>query len=57
MIDWPLKLIVMERKRSRKTLLFDLESDPGEARNLSESRPADTTRLLELAGMPISEEK
>jgi hypothetical protein len=48
LIDWPLKLMVIERKRSQRVFLFDLESDPGEARNLSESRPSDTTRLLDL---------
>jgi arylsulfatase A-like enzyme len=48
-VDWPLKLLVKERKKAKdRLLLFDLERDPGETRDVSEERPADLKRLDEL---------
>jgi arylsulfatase A-like enzyme len=48
-IDHPLKLIVIERKKKERLLLFDLALDPKESKDLSESRPEDLTRLRALA--------
>jgi arylsulfatase A-like enzyme len=44
-IAWPLKLLVVSRKRSDKKLLFDLAADPGETRDLADERPEDVARL------------
>jgi choline-sulfatase len=46
LIDWPLKLMVFERKKLDRFLLFDLAADPGERQDLSSSRPEDLRRLL-----------
>ncbi len=46
-IEWPLKLLVVERKRRDRLLLFDLAADPGETRDLSDARPDDLARMLE----------
>jgi hypothetical protein len=48
-IDYPLKLMVIERKKKERLLLFDLAADPKESKDLSESRPDDLTRLRALA--------
>ena len=48
LIDWPLKLIVQERKKQNRNFLFDLAIDPREAKDLSEERAADVTRLEKL---------
>jgi arylsulfatase A-like enzyme len=48
LIDWPLKIIVVERKRTDRVLLFDLSADPREQRDLSRERPDDTARLTKL---------
>jgi arylsulfatase A-like enzyme len=47
LIAWPLKLMVFEKKKSDRILLFDLGSDPGEKVDLSQevSRKADVERL------------
>ncbi len=46
LVDWPLKLMVFRRdKRDDRLLLFDLESDPGETKDLSSERPDDLKRL------------
>jgi choline-sulfatase len=45
LVDWPLKLLVIERKKKDRTLLFDLAADPGEKRDLSGDRPEDLIRL------------
>ncbi|MBL9025061.1 MAG: sulfatase-like hydrolase/transferase [Myxococcales bacterium] len=47
-IDYPLKLVLQERKGKDRLLLFDLAADPGETRDLSEQRAADLTRLSDL---------
>jgi arylsulfatase A-like enzyme len=47
LVDWPLKLLVMERKRTDRHLLFDLAADPGETRDVSEDRKDDLARLVE----------
>ncbi|NUO49208.1 MAG: sulfatase-like hydrolase/transferase [Polyangiaceae bacterium] len=47
-IDYPLKLILQERKGRDRTLLFDLAADPGEKRDLSEQRADDLNRLSAL---------
>jgi choline-sulfatase len=45
-IDWPLKLLVMTRKKGHdRPLLFDLSEDPKEANDLSGDRAADVRRL------------
>jgi arylsulfatase A-like enzyme len=44
-IDWPMKLIEKRRKGKSRLLLFDLSADPGETKDLSESRAADLSRL------------
>jgi choline-sulfatase len=45
LIEWPLKRMVIERKKSDRILLFDLGADPGEKEDLSHARPADVERL------------
>lgn len=45
LIDWPLKLIVIERKKQNRNFLFDLSADPHESKDLVEERPADVSRL------------
>ncbi len=45
LIDWPLKLMVFERKQGSRLFLFDLGADPGEKEDLSMTRPADVDRL------------
>jgi choline-sulfatase len=45
-VDWPLKLIRVERGKRDRLLLFDLATDPGEKSELSASRPDDLTRLI-----------
>ena len=45
LIEWPLKLMVTERRKADRLFLFDLSSDPGEKNDLSQERPEDTTRL------------
>ena len=47
-IDWPLKLIAQERKKQNRNFLFDLAIDPREAKDLSEERADDVTRLEKL---------
>ncbi|MBI4704596.1 MAG: sulfatase-like hydrolase/transferase [Deltaproteobacteria bacterium] len=57
-IDWPLKLLSIGRGRRReRLLLFDLEADPGEQRDLSAVRGADLTRLGALRGRAASGER
>ncbi|WP_052376689.1 sulfatase-like hydrolase/transferase [Chondromyces apiculatus] len=46
LIDWPLKLVVIERKKRNRYLLFDLNADPGEQHDLSADRPQDRERLV-----------
>ncbi len=46
LIDWPLKLMVAERKKGERTLLFDLGKDPGEREEVSSSRGEDMQRLM-----------
>jgi arylsulfatase A-like enzyme len=45
LIDWPLKLMVFEKKKADRTFLFDLGSDPGEKEDVRGSRAADLERL------------
>jgi arylsulfatase A-like enzyme len=45
LIDWPLKLMVFEKKKNDRLFLFDLGADPGEKEDLSMTRIADVTRL------------
>ncbi len=47
LIEWPLKLMVFERKQHRydRLFLFDLGADPGEKEDLSMTRTADVERL------------
>ncbi len=45
LIDWPLKLMVMERRKADRLFLFDLAKDPDEKNDLSKERLEDTTRL------------
>jgi len=45
LIDWPLKLMVFERKKSDRLFLFDLGSDPGEKEDVRAARVADLDRL------------
>jgi arylsulfatase A-like enzyme len=45
-IDWPLKLVVIERKKRSRYLLFDLEADPGETRDQSDVRREDLDRMI-----------
>ncbi len=54
-IDWPLKLIVTERQKRARELLFDLSADPKERHDISAERREDVARLramLEEAGAP-----
>lgn len=45
-IDWPLKLLVKKRKEGApRLLLFDLQSDPDERRDVSDERHAELRRL------------
>lgn len=44
-IAWPLKLMVVEKKKSERLLLFDLAADPGENDDLAKGRFADLERL------------
>ena len=45
-IDWPLKLIARDRKKGNdRLLLFDLDRDPGETKDISEDRGPDLRRL------------
>lgn len=45
LIEWPLKLIVFEKRKADRFFLFDLGTDPGEKEDLSMTRTADLTRL------------
>jgi arylsulfatase A-like enzyme len=48
-VDWPLKLLVRRREDEReRTLLFDLERDPGESHDISGDHEADVRRLNSL---------
>ncbi|MCC6525564.1 MAG: sulfatase-like hydrolase/transferase [Polyangiaceae bacterium] len=44
-VDWPLKLLVKRTQKRDRLLLFDLDADPREARDLAEERPQDLKRL------------
>jgi arylsulfatase A-like enzyme len=48
LIDWPLKLMVFEKKKAERLFLFDLGTDPGEKEDLSMTRVADVERLQKL---------
>ncbi|UQA63777.1 sulfatase-like hydrolase/transferase [Polyangium aurulentum] len=48
LIDWPLKLMVFERKRSNRVLLFDLAADPRETKDILADRADDAARLEKL---------
>jgi arylsulfatase A-like enzyme len=48
LIDGSLKLMVLERKRKDRLLLFDLAADPGETKDLSADRPEELVRLTKL---------
>jgi hypothetical protein len=50
LIDWPLKLMVVERKKSDRYFLYDLGADPGEKADLSKSRTEDVERLIKEKG-------
>ena len=53
LIDWPLKLIASARDdRADRLLLFDLGTDPGERRDLSQDRKDDLGRLDALRKKP-----
>jgi arylsulfatase A-like enzyme len=45
-IDWPLKLVVIERKKRNRYHLFDLDTDPDEARDQSDVRHEDLERMV-----------
>lgn len=45
LIEWPLKLMVAERRKADRLFLFDLSKDPDEKNDLSKERAEDTTRL------------
>jgi arylsulfatase A-like enzyme len=47
-VDWPMKLIAKKHKGKLRHLLFDLSVDPGETKDLSESRGDDLKRLAGL---------
>lgn len=47
-IDGALKLLVIERKKADRVLLFDLAADRAEAKDLSKDRPEDVARLLQI---------
>jgi arylsulfatase A-like enzyme len=55
LIDWPLKLIVLGRRKKDRLLLFDLAADPTETKDLSATRADDAARLE--ASLKQSEEK
>ncbi|WP_437487258.1 sulfatase [Sorangium sp. So ce1014] len=46
-VDGHLKLLVIQRKKRDRMLLFDLERDPRETRDLSNERAGDVARLRE----------
>ncbi len=46
-IDWPLKLMVHERKRRNRHLLFDLSADPYEKEDISKDHEEDVKRLVD----------
>ena len=48
LIEWPLKLMVIELKRSNRLLLFDLAADPRETRDILADRADDAARLEKL---------
>jgi arylsulfatase A-like enzyme len=48
LIEWPLKLMVIERKRSNRLLLFDLAADPRETKDILADRADDAARLEKL---------
>jgi arylsulfatase A-like enzyme len=48
LIDWPLKIIVQERKKQNRNFLFDLAIDPQEGKDLSAEHADDVTRLEKL---------
>jgi choline-sulfatase len=48
LIDGPLKLMVMERKKGKQSFLYDLAADPGEKNDLAGERAADVERLTKL---------
>lgn len=48
LLDGTLKLMVMERKKGKLSLLFDLATDPGEKNDLAGERGADVERLTKL---------
>jgi choline-sulfatase len=45
LIDWPLKIMVMERRKSDRILLFNLQDDPKETLDRSADQHDDVTRL------------
>ncbi len=46
LIEWPLKLMVIEKKKAAdRVLLFDLAKDPAEKEDLASARPDDIERL------------
>jgi arylsulfatase A-like enzyme len=45
LIDWPLKLMVVERRKADRLFLFDLSKDADEKNDLSKERAEDTARL------------
>ncbi|WP_207217775.1 sulfatase [Sorangium cellulosum] len=47
LVDGHLKLLVLKRKKRDRMLLFDLERDPRETRDLSDERADDVARLRE----------
>lgn len=57
LIDGNLKLIVLERKKKDRFLLFDLSADPKETKDLSSERPEDMARLIALRATFESPEK
>lgn len=56
-IDGAWKLIVFERKKKDRLLLFDLSADPKETKDLSTERPDDLARLIALRAAFESPEK
>ncbi len=48
LIEWPLKLLVIERKKTDRLHLFDLSADSKEAVDLAPSRREDVERLLRM---------
>jgi len=46
LIDWPLKLMIFERRKADRHLLFDLSADPYEKEDLARSREDDLARLV-----------